>query len=152
MTNQPKRSTFPPHIDPTKPAGNAQFDPREQTVRADMPGDRQTTEGQPRRGTAPSLAPDRSHQPERHDTDEWGLPAIPAMTRLADAPPTPETAAAAEVQPATPRLFVGLGMSLLATAAILRLRGSRTAAVLLAPLGCLALPLSPTSSRSTASA
>ena len=25
----------PPHVDPEKPAGNAQFDPRQQTVRAD---------------------------------------------------------------------------------------------------------------------
>jgi hypothetical protein len=43
----------PDHIDPAKPAGNAQFDPREQNVREDMPVKQQRSAGEPSRGSGP---------------------------------------------------------------------------------------------------
>jgi hypothetical protein len=60
-------ASMPPHIDPTKVAGNAQFDPAEQTHRIDMPDDEQKAEGEPGRGNLPSRAPDRSRQPRTHE-------------------------------------------------------------------------------------
>ncbi len=41
------------HVDPAKPAGNAQFDPREQNVRQDMPAEEQASAGEPSRGSGP---------------------------------------------------------------------------------------------------
>jgi hypothetical protein len=51
------------HVDPRKPAGNAQYDPAEQTRRTDMPEEEQKSTGEPARGTAPSQSADRSNQP-----------------------------------------------------------------------------------------
>ena len=58
-----KRAAIPS----SKPAGNAQFDPREQTVRTDMPETSQRSAGEPARGTQPSKEGDRSRQPHPHD-------------------------------------------------------------------------------------
>ena len=72
-------------IDPEEPAGNAIYDPAEQTRRRDLPADEQPGAGEPMRGTQPSEAPDRSNQPHPSDvlpnrdkpaarpTDERGL-------------------------------------------------------------------------------
>jgi hypothetical protein len=58
---------LPQHIDPRKPAGNAQFDPAQQTRRMDMPKEAQKGRGEAKRGTAPSRAADRSRQPHKHE-------------------------------------------------------------------------------------
>jgi hypothetical protein len=52
----------------SKPAGNAQYDPRQQTVRTDMPKNRQRSAGERARGTQPSQEGDRSNQPHPHDS------------------------------------------------------------------------------------
>ena len=70
-TGAPKRAThLGGHVKPGKPAGNAQLDPAQQTVRTDMPRAAQKGRGKPGRGTAPSRQADRSHQPRPHDHNE----------------------------------------------------------------------------------
>lgn len=54
-----ERNTLP------HPAGNAEFDPRQQSKRLDMPADEENGRGTPGRGSEPSRAPDRSLQPQR---------------------------------------------------------------------------------------
>ena len=51
-------------------AGNAQFDPTNQTQREDMAPDEQKSGGPPARGTAPSHEADRSQQPYREDRED----------------------------------------------------------------------------------
>jgi hypothetical protein len=53
--------------DDPRPAGNAQFDPAQQSKRLDIPEDEQQASGEPTRGSEPSREPDRSRQPHRHD-------------------------------------------------------------------------------------
>ena len=60
------------HVDPSKPAGNAQLDPAEQTVRTDMPRSAQKGRGKRGRGTGPSRSEDRSNQPRPHDHKDPG--------------------------------------------------------------------------------
>jgi hypothetical protein len=55
-------------IEPGEPAGNAIYDPAEQSQRMDAPAGEQPSGGEPLRGTQPSRAPDRSKQP--HPSDE----------------------------------------------------------------------------------
>jgi hypothetical protein len=62
-----REDPLPSHIDPQKPAGAAQYDPAQQPRRLDMPLGGQASQGEPRRGTAPSHSADRSHQPHKHD-------------------------------------------------------------------------------------
>jgi len=70
---QPADSDPEPHA----PAGNAVYDPEQQTQRADVdPSDEEVdVNGEILRGSAPSTAPDDSHQPHRDDhrsNQDWG--------------------------------------------------------------------------------
>jgi hypothetical protein len=56
-------------------AGNAQFDPTNQTTRRDMPEEEQESGGPAARGTAPSKDVDRSNQPHRTDRQASERPA-----------------------------------------------------------------------------
>ena len=63
--NEERRERSRPHR-----AGNAQFDPANQTTRKDMPADEQKSGGEPARGTAPSKEVDRSKQPRREARED----------------------------------------------------------------------------------
>lgn len=60
-----------PHIE-GGPPGNAEFDPKEQTRRRDVPPEKATGEGEPMRGSTPPRPVDPSQKPGRpaHKADE----------------------------------------------------------------------------------
>jgi hypothetical protein len=128
-------SNISSHIDPNRPAGNAQFDPRQQTQRMDMPSDAQVSQGEPGRGTAPSRAPDRSHQPHAHESTVQPLMSISAEASEAGRETLPkrnDLSSGAD----TPRpmiAFVWPSFCALAAAVALNASGRRLLAAIVAP-------------------
>ena len=123
------------HIDPTKPAGNAQYDPREQTQRLDMPAAAQTSEGEPGRGTAPSRAADRSHQPHAHESTVQPFTSLSARATGVGRETLPKRNSLSKVRGKRGRVptFVWPSLAALAAAVALNASGRRLLAACVAP-------------------
>jgi len=130
-----RSSNISSHIDPTKPAGNAQYDPRHQTHRMDMPSEAQASAGEPGRGTAPSRASDRSHQPHVHESTVQPLMSISAKASDAGRETLPKGNDLSSTRDTpTPMIaFVWPAFCALAAAVALNVSGRRLLGAVVAP-------------------